>query len=138
MRRYWLIFAQAVTVCLGILFVVTTLRPDLLRLAPDGHIRRANAAARRLLGGSLPEGDDPVHLGSLLDGPGRPVGEWIAEAHGARRDADGFAFTRKLLDAVVGASDPFGAALGLRKVSRDLPTSMPAVEVKASTIGRNE
>ncbi|WP_025139947.1 trypsin-like peptidase domain-containing protein [Achromobacter sp. DH1f] len=32
MRRYWLIFAQAVTVCLGILFVVTTLRPDLLRL----------------------------------------------------------------------------------------------------------
>ncbi|MFY2944465.1 trypsin-like peptidase domain-containing protein [Achromobacter xylosoxidans] len=33
MRRYWLIFAQAVTVCLGILFVVTTLRPDLLRLA---------------------------------------------------------------------------------------------------------
>lgn len=36
MRRYWLIFAQAVTVCLGILFVVTTLRPDLLRLVgPD-------------------------------------------------------------------------------------------------------
>lgn len=32
MRRYWLIFAQAVTVCLGILFLVTTLRPDLLRL----------------------------------------------------------------------------------------------------------
>ena len=35
MRRYWLIFAQAVTVCLGILFVVTTLRPDLLRLTDD-------------------------------------------------------------------------------------------------------
>ncbi|MCD0506290.1 2-alkenal reductase, partial [Bordetella petrii] len=33
MRRYWLIFAQAVTVCLAILFVVTTLRPDWLRLA---------------------------------------------------------------------------------------------------------
>ncbi|MVW72665.1 MULTISPECIES: trypsin-like peptidase domain-containing protein [unclassified Bordetella] len=33
MRRYWLIFAQAVTVCLAILFVVTTLRPDWLRLS---------------------------------------------------------------------------------------------------------
>jgi serine protease DegQ len=31
MRRFWLLFAQAVTVCLGILFVVTTLRPDWLR-----------------------------------------------------------------------------------------------------------
>ena len=33
MRRYWLIFAQTVTVCLAILFVVTTLRPDWLRLS---------------------------------------------------------------------------------------------------------
>lgn len=32
MRRLWLLFAQAVTVSLGILFVVTTLRPDWLRL----------------------------------------------------------------------------------------------------------
>jgi len=30
MRRLWLIFAQTTTICLGILFVVTTLRPDLL------------------------------------------------------------------------------------------------------------
>jgi serine protease DegQ len=30
MRRLWLIFAQTATVCLGILFVVSTLRPDLL------------------------------------------------------------------------------------------------------------
>lgn len=54
---------------------------------------------------------------------------------GSRRDADGFAFTRRLLDAVVGASDPFGAALGLREVSRDLPTSMPAVERLAVRAG---
>jgi len=47
MRRYWLIFAQAVTVCLGILFVVTTLRPDLLRLAgPAAGPQSAAAAAR--------------------------------------------------------------------------------------------
>ena len=32
MRRLWLLFAQAVTVCIAILFVVTTLRPDWLRL----------------------------------------------------------------------------------------------------------
>lgn len=31
MRRLWLLFAQTVTVCLGILFIVTTLRPDWLR-----------------------------------------------------------------------------------------------------------
>jgi serine protease DegQ len=31
MRRYWLLFAQAVTIALGVLFVVTLIRPDLLR-----------------------------------------------------------------------------------------------------------
>ena len=30
MRRLWLIFAQTTTICLGILFVTSTLRPDLL------------------------------------------------------------------------------------------------------------
>ena len=33
MRKLWLIFAQTTTICLGILFVVTTLRPDLLGLS---------------------------------------------------------------------------------------------------------
>ncbi|MBO9357110.1 PDZ domain-containing protein [Bordetella petrii] len=46
MRRYWLIFAQAVTVCLAILFVVTTLRPDWLRIsAPDRPSADAAPAA---------------------------------------------------------------------------------------------
>ncbi|SNR24477.1 response regulator [Paracoccus sediminis] len=57
----------------------------LLRITPGGHIRRANAAARRLLGNRLPEGSEPVHVGTLLDGPGRAIGEWIAETHAARR-----------------------------------------------------
>ncbi len=43
MRRLWLIFAQAVTVCLAILFVVTTLRPDWLRLAGPGQQAAAKA-----------------------------------------------------------------------------------------------
>jgi serine protease DegQ len=35
LRRIWLFFAQACTVCLAALFVVTTLRPDLLSRARD-------------------------------------------------------------------------------------------------------
>ncbi|PLC55575.1 2-alkenal reductase [Pollutimonas nitritireducens] len=35
MRRLWLLFAQTVTVCLGILFIVATLRPDWLRSSPQ-------------------------------------------------------------------------------------------------------
>ncbi|RBL79632.1 2-alkenal reductase [Streptomyces cavourensis] len=53
MRRYWLIFAQAVTVCLGILFVVTTLRPDLLRLggpAASSPVPQQAVGARPLAG----------------------------------------------------------------------------------------
>jgi len=48
MRRLWLIFAQAVTVTLGILFVVTTLRPDWLRFngaPPAAPARPAGQAA---------------------------------------------------------------------------------------------
>ncbi|MFF7059212.1 trypsin-like peptidase domain-containing protein [Achromobacter spanius] len=65
MRRYWLIFAQAVTVCLGILFVVTTLRPDLLRLAGPGAAPPAAAVAARPTAGS---GVGPV---SYADGVAR-------------------------------------------------------------------
>jgi serine protease DegQ len=61
MRRLWLLFAQTVTVCLGILFIVSTLRPDWLGrgtpLAPvtapsvalssnGGVVSYANAVAR--------------------------------------------------------------------------------------------
>ena len=41
MSRLWLLFAQTVTVCLGILFIVSTLKPDWL----SGGARRAPAAA---------------------------------------------------------------------------------------------
>ncbi|WP_243698477.1 ATP-binding protein [Paracoccus alkanivorans] len=52
----------------------------LLQLTPDGHIRRANAAARRAFMGRLPEKpQSPVHLGSLLEGPGRPIGDWLGD-----------------------------------------------------------
>jgi serine protease DegQ len=36
MRKFWLIFSQTVTICLAVLFVVATLRPDLLTLSNRG------------------------------------------------------------------------------------------------------
>jgi len=30
MHKFWLVFAQTATICLAVLFVVSTLRPDLL------------------------------------------------------------------------------------------------------------
>ena len=38
MRKLWLVFAQTATVCLAVLFVVSTLRPDLLGWNPRGHV----------------------------------------------------------------------------------------------------
>ena len=34
LRKLWLLFAQVATICLAALFVVTTLRPDLLARYP--------------------------------------------------------------------------------------------------------
>ncbi|NNE84861.1 MAG: Do family serine endopeptidase [Alphaproteobacteria bacterium] len=34
MRKFWLVFSQAVTICLAALFVITTFRPNLLGLSP--------------------------------------------------------------------------------------------------------
>ncbi|GAB3095565.1 trypsin-like peptidase domain-containing protein [Bordetella muralis] len=62
MRRYWLIFAQAVTVCLAILFVVTTLRPDWLRLsapAPASDAARPSAPAAPVSGAGVPAVIEP-------------------------------------------------------------------------------
>ena len=46
MRRLWLLFAQAVTVCIAVLFVISTLRPDWLRVTPSG--RSPNATSELL------------------------------------------------------------------------------------------
>lgn len=39
MRKFWLIFSQAVTICLAVVFVISALRPDLLSLSSSttGH-----------------------------------------------------------------------------------------------------
>jgi Do/DeqQ family serine protease len=46
MRRLWLLFAQAVTVCIAALFVISTLRPDWLRVMP--HVSHPRAAIELL------------------------------------------------------------------------------------------
>jgi Do/DeqQ family serine protease len=38
MRKFWLVFAQTATVCLAVLFVVSTLRPDLLTWNTRGNV----------------------------------------------------------------------------------------------------
>jgi len=45
MRRLWLLFAQTVTVCLGILFIVATLRPEWLHVEPGQPRAPATASA---------------------------------------------------------------------------------------------
>ena len=37
MRKFWLVFSQTVTICLAVLFVVATLRPDLLTIGNKGN-----------------------------------------------------------------------------------------------------
>lgn len=62
-----------------------TLPVALMRLTADGYIRRSNAAARRLLQGHMPQKPGcMVHIGSLLDGPGRPIGDWLGEISAGR------------------------------------------------------
>jgi serine protease DegQ len=52
MRKLWLVFCQTATVCLAALFVVSTLRPDLLAWNPRGSVvtvkeQQVDAAAKR-------------------------------------------------------------------------------------------
>ncbi|WP_233252416.1 ATP-binding protein [Maritimibacter sp. 55A14] len=49
----------------------------LLKLAPDGTVAMANRMVRGLLCHSM---NGPVHLGELVEGLGRPVREWLADA----------------------------------------------------------
>lgn len=50
MRRLWLLFAQTVTVCLGVLFIVATLRPDWMSSAPTSPAKPSAPAATAPVG----------------------------------------------------------------------------------------
>ena len=60
MRKFWLVFSQAVTICLAALFVVSTFRPDLLSLSP----RSTSGEVVTIREASNPQPKD-VALGSL-------------------------------------------------------------------------
>ena len=69
MRRYWLLFAQTVTIALGLYFVVATMRPELLRKL--GH-----SAEVRTLGNAVPVLQAPVtqaSAGSYREAAGRAM-----------------------------------------------------------------
>jgi Do/DeqQ family serine protease len=44
MRRLWLIFAQTVTICVAVLFVLKTLKPEWLAQLPDGNANLSQVA----------------------------------------------------------------------------------------------
>ena len=55
MRKLWLTFCQTATVCLAVLFVVSTLRPDLLAwTTPQGDVGDGQGAAARGAAGGRP------------------------------------------------------------------------------------
>ena len=55
MRRLWLLFAQAVTVCIAVLFVVTTLRPDWLVVKPQVRSPKGSVGLLPSLDGNAPQ-----------------------------------------------------------------------------------
>lgn len=56
----------------------------LLRLSAEGVIHRANAAARHLLEGLLAEDVQEQNIAELLEGPGRPMADWLADLQAGR------------------------------------------------------
>ena len=59
-----------------------TLPVALIRLDADGRLREANRAARTLLGPVAPG----TELAAMLEGLGRPIGDWLADAIAGRSD----------------------------------------------------
>ena len=72
MRRLWLIFAQTATVFLAVLFVVSTLRPDLLP-HPRNQIITVREPAPAAASGSISAADGANNLSSLSDAAARAM-----------------------------------------------------------------
>ncbi len=66
LKRFWLLFAQAVTVALALYFVISTMRPDWLQRAPT-QVALGPSAVPVLQGASLPAS------GSYRDAAGRAM-----------------------------------------------------------------
>lgn len=97
MRRLWLIFAQTVTVCLGLLFIVVTLKPEWVRAPWPSGQRLPPAQSTLPPGPSQPlqglQAQSPVDGARL---PGAPVSYANAVARAAPSVVN--IFTRKHID----------------------------------------
>lgn len=102
-------------------------------MQPDEWNEIAHAAAARVESWLAVLVDDPLAGDTVRHLEGGATRTDLLE--GARRESDAFGFTQRLLDAVMGASDPFVAALNLRSAARELPQSMPVVERLAVRAG---
>jgi serine protease DegQ len=71
MRRYWLLFAQTVTVALALYFVVAALRPDWLRGGPGGQLSRVGTVADSVAVLQAPR--MPALAGSYREAAGRAM-----------------------------------------------------------------
>ena len=79
---YLLPSPPAGSACAGDPTAFETLPVALLRLGATGELREANRAARALLGEIGPG----ARLSDLIEGLGRPVGDWLADAMAGRAD----------------------------------------------------
>ncbi|WP_372801391.1 hybrid sensor histidine kinase/response regulator [Paracoccus seriniphilus] len=68
----------------GDLGVLAALPVALLQIWRDGRVSYANEAACRLLGKAHAGQLVDVNLGNLLEGPGRPLADWIADVSAGR------------------------------------------------------
>lgn len=100
--------------------------------SPEEHLREDGAAPDDRAERAWTERAEARVDAWLADPPGEP-GNAPASGEdrpdllaGVRRDAEGFDFTRRLLESIAGEGDPFAAALALREASRQLPPSLPA------------
>ncbi len=69
MRRLWLIFAQTVTVCVAVLFVVKTLKPEWLNLPPGPGATFSEVATVT----QAPAGSDQQRHGSYADAASKAI-----------------------------------------------------------------
>ncbi len=56
----------------------------LMKIAPGGKVLLANRRARKLLDYNERQGEEDVYLSDLVEGLGRPIGEWLREAASGR------------------------------------------------------
>lgn len=67
MHKLWLLFAQTVTACLGVLFIVTTLRPDWISASPSAlSPSLVRVPQQVLIPGASPAASENGHMATMV------------------------------------------------------------------------